>query len=354
MKIQLTLILCALSLPPAARADDDARHLGDARVVARTPPFPEGAAVRKHIAYVSQPAIFGTAGSPPSTVTAIDLRTSAVVRTLTIQGEQTQFEHALSGEAFDGDGNLYVISTQLGVLRLDPDGDRPQQVYAATLPVLPPCPAPAPCKPTQGPPIALPNDLVFDEIGNLYITDSLQATIWMVPPGGGQPQIWFQDARLGGPFGPNGIRLDPERRKVYFNVTTDGTFQGVVYTLPLVAHPQSSDLQVFHTYPAEGPDDLAFGRSGKLYVSLAGSSQISVLGPDGTELARYSGPASCSTCAAPMPLDGPANIAFDDARRSIVFTNHASVSRNPDHFALIEMFVDDRGDPLERPELEQR
>ena len=96
--------------------------------------------------------------------------------------------------------------------------------------------------------------------------------------------------------------------------------------------------------PALADDSPALGSAH--VVSRTGASQISVLAPDGAEVARYSGPTDSG-----VPIDGPANIAFDDAKRSIVFTNHASTSRNPDHFALIEMFVDDRGDPLEKPEV---
>ena len=66
-----------------------------------------------------------------------------------------------------------------------------------------------PCSPTPFDAPPLPNDIVFAANGTAYVTDSTQATIWWVPPGGGAPQIWFQDPRLASPsFGPNGIRID--------------------------------------------------------------------------------------------------------------------------------------------------
>ena len=76
----------------------------------------------------------------------------------------------------------------------------------------------------------------------------------------------------------------------------NGTLNGVIYKLPFAANPPAASLVEFHRYTlATGlpaPDGIAFGKSGKLYVALAGTSQISVLRPDGSEEVRYSGPAA--------------------------------------------------------------
>ncbi len=131
---------------------------------------------------------------------------------------------------------------------------------------------------------ALPNDITFDEAGNAYITDSMQATIWRVPagptpPGGKTPEVWFQDQRLASAYiGVNGIRLNPARTKALVTVTTDLLGQSFVYTLPLgKSQLKSTDLVVFHQYaPADVPDGIAFGKSGFLYVAIAtpGSSGV--------------------------------------------------------------------------------
>ena len=87
------------------------------------------------------------------------------------------------------------------------------------------------------------------------------------------------------------------------------------------------------------PDGIAFGKSGKRYVALAGTSQISVLEQDGSESA-YSGPAGT------LPWANPANIVFD-GEGSILVTNHASlVPYDPALFAVFDVFVDDKGQPL--------
>jgi DNA-binding beta-propeller fold protein YncE len=108
----------------------------------------------------------------------------------------------------------------------------------------------------------------------------------------------------------------------------------------------------FHRYPLTmglgAPDGIAFGKSGKLYVCLAGTSQISVLRPDGTEEVRYSGPAANPGGSPdPLPWANPANIAFDVHTGSLLVTNHASlVPFNPNLFAVFSVFVDDKGSPL--------
>ena len=326
------------------------RPFGDVRVVATvpTPPgFPEGIALLGQRMYVSGPATFGTAGGPPSAVLVYSARSGRLLDHLPAQGENLAIEHANSNIALDRQGRVYVLNTQLGVYRLGRNGT--QEHYAGPFPDLPQCGmAPPPCSPTvfDGPP--LPNDLAFDAAGNLYVTDSLQATIWQIPSGGGAPQIWFQDIRLASTtFGPNGIRVSPDGSRVFFIVSDDLNHQGFVYTLPLVPIPGPSDLTVFHQYSAgEIPDQLAFGRAGDVYVTLANppDSGISILGPDGQEKVRLGNPPGSSL----EPYDSPAGLAFDGSG-SVLVANHAVFSMNAAHFAVLDVFVGDRGAPLFRP-----
>ena len=83
---------------------------------------------------------------------------------------------------------------------------------------------------------------------------------------GGDPGIWFQSPLFEGggffPFGPNGIRLDPERQHVYLAVSTSQADPnlGTIDRLPLVANPQPADLEVVQEYVAgELPDQSACG-----------------------------------------------------------------------------------------------
>jgi len=343
---RMILVPCLLALailPLTVFADNPHnRPYGDVQTLAPfpvPPGSPEGIAVRGNKAYVSGPARFGTAGQPPSIVVVYDTRTGEQLETIRIQGEDLSQEHANSCVAFDGDGRLYVVNTQRGIVRIDL-GSGEQTIYATPLPNLPPFELPP-----------LPNDLAFDPAGNLYLTDSLQATIWRIPPGGGAPQVWFQDASLATPFGPNGIRLSPDRTKIYLAVTAEGANQfgftgGKIYTLPLVDAPTAADLEVFHQYNGEGPDGIAFGASGNLYVMLAspGFSGVSVLNSTGTEIARF-GNAPGNLIS---PFNSPANAAFDK-HGSLLVTNHTFVF--PGNESVLSVFVNDKESPLVKPSL---
>lgn len=331
------------------------RPFGDARVLAKvpTPPgFPEGIASSNNLVWVSGPAAFGTAGQGPSRVLLYHAGTGTLLKSWATQGEDLSQEHANSSLALDRLLRAYVLNTQLGIYRVSLAGK--QEPYSAPFPDLPACfavPAGTPCSPTPFDAPSLPNDIAFDKSGNAYVTDSFQATIWRVPRGGGQPQIWFQDIRLASTsFGTNGIRLDPNRTKVYFTVTADLDNRAFVYTLPLVAAPTAASLQVFHEYTnGDLPDGIAFGKSGRLYVAIATpfASGVSILGPGGAEEVRLANEGNPI-----FPYDSPANIAFD-GKGSILVTNHAFATggTNPEQFTILDVFADDKGSPLAMPPL---
>lgn len=373
--IALGLAALPLSAPELAASsppDGHDRPFGDARVLAHvpTPPgFPEGILVRGNRVYVAGPATFGTTGKPPSRVVGFDLDDGRVIASFETRGEDLQREHANSSIALDGLGRLYVLNTQLGIYRLSL-GNGAQEPYSSPFPDVPPCSpvTTGPCSPTPHDAPPIPNDLVFDESGDLYVTDSMQATIWRVParPDPGtlerRPQVWFQDARLASEYiGVNGLRLAPEGDRLYLTVSTDLSGRSFVYTLPLTgapaSRPSADQLQPFFEYaPGELPDGIAFGRSGALYVALANPrvSGVSILeplpsaagSPRGQERVRLGNPATSPV----HPYDSPANIAFT-ADGSIVLTNHAIASGvvAPQQFTVLDVFVADKGAPLFTP-----
>ncbi len=335
-------------------------QFGDIETLAGVPAipgFPEGISVDGSRVYVSGPATAGTAEAGPSKILVFHKSTGTLNAEIAVTGEDLAFEHALSCNALDGDGRLYVLTAQLfapsfaqlGILRFTRNGQTyVQESYSDPFPNLPTCtfgPIPVSC--------ALPNDIAFGEDGAAYVTDSFQATIWRIPPGGGTPTVWLQSSLLAGsgglPIGVNGIRLDPTRQYVYFSVTfsVGDPSVGAIFRILLVDHPDETDIELVHVYDqGEGPDGLAFGASGYLYVALAASNEISVLAFDGTEVARIANDPGDA-----IPLDAPANIAFDNARKSLLVTNHASLSGNEDNFAVLKVFVDDTADPLVKPTL---
>lgn len=292
--------------------------------------------------FVSGPARFGTAGTGPSAIQVFDRKSGASITTIYVTGEDLSQEHALSNIALDSDGRIYALSTQLGLIRFTKHGQNgyQQEAYGDPLPLL------------FGPP-PLPNDVVFDPAGYAYVSDSLQGAIFRYAPGGGAPQVWLQTPLFFGggfiPFGTNGMRLDPSRQYLYLIVTATAAdpTQGIIYRLPLVEAPTPAQLEVFHVYGnSELPDQLAFGATGNLYVSLALTNQISVLNPAGAEISRVS-----SQPGDAIPLDTPAGIAFDSRSKSLLIANHALLTGDPSHFAVLQLYTGDSGDPLVTPDL---
>lgn len=345
------LAALALSLAPALAAAAD---FGDVKLVTTvsTPPgAPEGVAIDQNVVYVAGPARLGTTLGGPSHVLAYDATSGQLLHDWPTQGENLLAEHANSCIALDAAGRLHVLNSQLGLYRLDPTTGT-QTAYSTPFPDLKSCSLlqKAPCSPTVVDLPPLPNDVVFTASGDAYVTDSFQATIWKIAAGGGAPQIWFQDQRFASAYiGVNGIRLDPARTRLYVSVSLDLLTRGRIYSLPLVARPTASDLTLFHAFaPGDSPDGLAFGATGKLHVAvvLPTSSGIVVLHPDGSEERRVTN----NILTPNAPFDAPANLAFDGTGHALV-ANHAAFTNLPSHFTIVDVFLDDAGDPLERPAL---
>jgi sugar lactone lactonase YvrE len=326
-------LLAAALFLAAVPAFADNRPNGDSKLFAPVPApgYPEGIAVRGHRAYVAGPAAFGLTAAP--VVFEFNTNTGALTRQfpITISNPFAGIR-AASCLAFGEDGKLYVIEPFVGIIRMNLDNANTQSVYA-TFP------------PSQN---SLLNDLAFDDNGNLFVTDSFAGIIYRVPAGGGAAQVWFQDPRLLGnpelPFGVNGIRIDKQGKRIYFSVTVRNDFSGAIYSLPLSKAPTAAQLTEVHVYPSTpatpvpAPDGIAFANNNKLYVTLAGSSQISVLNSSGNEIRLYSAPANG------VPWANPANIAFDDDHDRILVTNHASlVPFDPSLFLVFDVAVNDKG-----------
>lgn len=354
----VALLLTAFA--QTALANDPDRPFGDVEVLAQVPQpgFPEGIVRRGLFTFVTGPATFGLAGNGiPSKIWVYNTFTGNLVLTKNVVGEDLNQEHANSCAAVDGFGRLYVLNLQLGLIRFDPLL-LSQHQYSTPFPDLKPCNQVQPGTPCSPMPVdlpPLPNDLAFDSFGNAYVTDSLQATIWRVPAGGGAPKIWFQDPRLApslnipGSIGVNGIRINPQHNKVFISVTIDENGQGHIYTLPLVPKPAAGNLQVFHSFgPGDLPDGIAFGKSGVLYVASATPFNSSIIGlrANGTEVFRLTNPQGSPI----NPYDSPANIAFNGLG-SLLVTNHAFATGGqlPQQFQVLDVFVNDREGRLFKP-----
>ncbi len=347
MIVSAGMLLSAL-LP--AQATHGGPDIGDSSVFTRIgrPGSPEGIVVHDGAVYVStHTSVRGNQGGPPSRIFVFALSDATPLGSITIEGQDTTVTHGILGMKIGPDGALYVVDQNPGrILRVDLSSGA--QTTYATIPDLAPCAiaTASPCSP--GVVSALPtwaNDLAFAPDGTAYVTDLQASTIFRVPPGGaGVAEIWYQDPRFDSVFGLNGIAVNPTGDRLFFAVTGSlqptTPLQGIVYSLPLVATPVPSDLEVFHvfTQPASGPDGIAFGSSGRLYVVLAGSNQVAILGPDGSQVTTF--PSAVSNLRQDIPYDAPASVAFDGSG-SLLITNHAFFTGLQRSWAVLRAFVDD-------------
>ena len=296
--------------------------------------------------------------SAPSKVFAFS-SDGKLIRTYDIKGQDLSAQHGLSGMAMDADGYLYIGSlAPPEVIRLDPRTGQ-QSVYA-TYRDVPVCSASVTrdCSQAGQDMKPWPDYIVLAPDGSLYETDSLQALIWKVPPGGGKGQVWFTDPRLqsllGPPaFGPSAMKLSPDHTTLYFTTvegpTGDGDpSAGRIWKLPIQPDGKPGTLQQFYVaQSADAPGGIGFAKSGDLYVSLSGSNAIAQVGPDGKEKARFPDPITNEMYK--PPLDSPLDVAFRGD--SLLVANSAYLSNSSSSFALLDVYVGEPGyEPL-RPKV---
>lgn len=351
LAVAVGLLLGSLLATSGGAADTPRPPIGETKVWAPVPDppgNPEGIAIRKGIVYIGTHApIDGDGEEGPSRIFKFSLRTKKLLGSVKVKGQAEDDTHGILGMAFDAAGRLYVLDRNPARLLRFSRSLRRQKTYAR-FPDLHPCQSAEedePCSPTEADEPPFPDYFAFDKRGNAYVTDLQAATIFKVPPGGGKPKIWFSDPRLDSVFGPNGIALDPSRKKVFFAMTgslepSEGS-RGIIYWLPLTRAPKAEDLKTFFIYeePAAGPDGIAFGKSGKLYVVLAGGNQISVLRPDGSEQIRFPG-TPAENEAQEVPYDLPASVGFN-GKGSILVTNQSFFADNSDNMVVLDAWVND-------------
>lgn len=130
--------------------------------------------------------------------------------------------------------------------------------------------------------IQKPNFLVFDQIGNLIVSDSGTAKVGeatgaifrFTPDGYGQVLI---DNLV---F-PNGLAFDQDFNNLFIVLTRDNC----VIKVPIDTSGIAGDPVVFVDGLLSGPDGIAIHQNGEVYVTITRPSQIVKFSPDGEKLA---------------------------------------------------------------------
>jgi sugar lactone lactonase YvrE len=174
-------------------------------------------------------------------------------------------------------------------------------------------------------PGAIPNDLVFDVFGNLYVTDSGLGQIWKIDPQG-NPSVWFKDPLLlgdptnpvaGAPLGANGIAFDRFRRHLYVANTDFGRIVRIGFRRGHAAGIETVTTSAL----LRGADGIAFDALGILFVAVNASDRIAAVGWDG----------GVTVVAEGAPLDAPSSLAFGTRfadRHTLFITNFAILRAN--------------------------
>ncbi|MDE3175836.1 MAG: SMP-30/gluconolactonase/LRE family protein [Pseudomonadota bacterium] len=216
-----------------------------------------------------------------------------------------------NGLAVDGDGNLWIAEAGLrAVLCIDPQGRELQRID------------------NDGErPLRLPNDLCFGKNGLLYLTDSGMAAqdfldgqnfakdYRQLPWDG---RVYEMDPISGktlrvvdrGILFTNGIAFGPDDA-LYANAS----FTGEIHRYDVFGaaaprrEPFGNVLQPFEGDDFRGPDGMCWGDDGRLYCTVYGQRNVTVLNRDGSVAER-------------LPLDGenPTNCAFALAGHNLLVT----------------------------------
>ena len=174
------------------------------------------------------------------------------------------------GVATSENGSVWVVAwsgvpESNGVWRIAPDGSAELSV---------PMPPEA---------AAIPNDLVFDPDGALYITESKAGAVWKAEPGEAA-EPWLTTDLLAPPegqdFGANGIAFREG------NLYVANFARGTIIKVPVENDGSPGTPAVFATIAPHGegltgPDGLEFDALGNLYTVTAGGAQMVRISPSG-------------------------------------------------------------------------
>ena len=145
----------------------------------------------------------------------------------------------------------------------------------------------------------VPNYPVFDDSGNLYVSDSgawgsLDGFIWKITPDG-KAAIW--DRQCGG-F-TNGMCLSADGRSLYVVESSPP----LISRVEIAANGDAGKRTVVVELPKTVPDGVALDQNGDLYISLYNPNIIYRLSKDGTLTTLYDDWEQ-------LMLIAPTNIAF--------------------------------------------
>jgi sugar lactone lactonase YvrE len=151
-----------------------------------------------------------------------------------------------------------------------------------------------------------PNDLAFDDHGNLFVTDPFLGRVYKIKPNGAV-SVWLQDPLLdGNPAAPalrfhavgvDGIAFDEDKENLYLG----NLDYGRIVRVPIRNDGSAGSPSVVVSDPRlVGVDGIAFDDKGTLFAAINAQDALASVSRRGRVTVLASGP----------PLDGTASVAF--------------------------------------------
>lgn len=247
--------------------------------------------------------------------------------------QRRDVDHGVQVAADTRDGRLVVLETSTSsVLTLDPATGAWRRV--ARLPAG-----------------SVPNYAAWAP-GGLYVTDYAAGVIWRVRTDG-RVTPWLRSPLLAGVagFGTTGLRWVPDRRA--FLVTQQTLAPGSAgATLPTnggllriamgTRGTPGTPRVLWTSLPTDLPDGFGIGRSGHVYIAMAGpTNRLVELDADGRELGSFPRVPLTGDNGSPIPFDTPCSATFLGTR--VLVANQSAVAGDATHMAVLDVEVGERG-----------
>jgi sugar lactone lactonase YvrE len=326
------LVLVALLAPLPAAAG--ARERWNTRVLALVPKpgFPAHAYVHPN-GRIYEGTYDNPAGdTAPSRVFEYDGGDGALLRSWTVEGQDLSQPHGVQAATSDARGRIVLLDKSPPRILLLDRGSGAQTLYAGFS-------APS-----------IPNYAAWGPDGSLYVTDYGRPILWRIPPGGGAPQVWLEDARLdGGQFGTTGIELEAGQASLLVATQSSAggsagnPATGRLYRVPIGAGGKAGAMtQVWESKPVDGPDGFGIAKSGNVYVAALASNQLVELAPDGHEIERFPSGAGGDNGSS-VPFDSPSSVSFLGTRA--IVAQQSYFTGDSTHQAILDVETGEPGLP---------
>jgi sugar lactone lactonase YvrE len=152
------------------------------------------------------------------------------------------------------------------------------------------------------------NGLTFDRAGNVYVSDSIQGTIWKAGLHGGPAVAWVSDPLLTStgfpPFGANGVEFNNAGDTLF----VANTGNSAIIKIPVVNG--AAGKPVVFVNGALTPDGIAIDRHDNIWFASNQGDEIVTLDPSGRVIARSGGFQGITGDGIPHGLLFPASLSF--------------------------------------------